>query len=207
MPCLRSLGSCSLQTYQSRYGDFLSARADWNHGCSFDVWFTTRSMMTRRPRLSASCRNVTKSPSVPRSRVDAVEVGDVVPVVPVGRRVDRVQPQARDSEPGQVVQPARQPREVTNAVVVGVLERLDVEAVDDGVLEPLISHCAIRSRQGPHATGHRSVRRWSTARWGTSARPGVLGHDPVLQLRLGAATGVDEDLLRVSCISRLGADA
>ena len=40
-------------------------QADWNHGCSSEVWLTTRSMMTRMPRLSAACKNSAKSPSVP----------------------------------------------------------------------------------------------------------------------------------------------
>ena len=65
MPWCRSGGSCSDQTYQSRYGESGDEHADRNHGCSSEVWFTTKSMMTRMPRLSAACKNSAKSPSVP----------------------------------------------------------------------------------------------------------------------------------------------
>ena len=53
------------QTYQSRYFEFGSLRASLNHGCSFEVWLTTRSMSTRMPRCLAPWANSTKSPSVP----------------------------------------------------------------------------------------------------------------------------------------------
>ena len=69
-------------------------------------------------------------------RVDPVEVGDVVPVVPLAGRVEGHQPQAGDAEVGQVVDPLREPGEVTDPVGVPVHVRLDVQAVDDGVLPP-----------------------------------------------------------------------
>src|SRR5689334_18949029 len=69
-----------------------------------------------------------------------VVVGDVVAAVAARGGMDRVQPQAVDAEPGQVVQPAGQPGEVTGAVAVGVLERLRVQAVDDRLLVPALSH-------------------------------------------------------------------
>ena len=68
--------------------------------------------------------------------VDAVVVGDVVAVVAVGRGIERLQPDAGDAEPREVVEPAHQPFEIADAVAVGVLVLLDVEAVDDGVLVP-----------------------------------------------------------------------
>lgn len=68
--------------------------------------------------------------------VDVVEVGDVVAVVEVGRRLERHEPDARDAELGEVVEPLREPVEVAAAVVVPVHEGLDVEAVDDGGLPP-----------------------------------------------------------------------
>ena len=58
--------------------------------------------------------------------MDVVIVGDVVAAVAARGGMDRVQPQAVDPEPGQVVQPAGQPGEVTGTVAVGVLERLHV---------------------------------------------------------------------------------
>ena len=98
----------SLQTYQSRYGDSGSLRADWNHGCWSDVWLTTRSSRIRMPRCARlASASSAKSPRVPEPRVDAVVVGDVVAVVPAGRGMDRVEPQAGHAEARQVVQPAR----------------------------------------------------------------------------------------------------
>ena len=66
MPWWRSSGSWSDQTYQSRYGESGEDRADWNHGCSSEVWLTTRSMITRMPRFCAWCSSSAKSPSVPK---------------------------------------------------------------------------------------------------------------------------------------------
>jgi hypothetical protein len=68
--------------------------------------------------------------------VDAVEVGDVVAVVPVGRRIERLKPEAGDAEPGEVVEPARQPREVADAVAIRVEVLLDVEAVENRIFVP-----------------------------------------------------------------------
>lgn len=66
MPCLRSGGAWSDQTYQSRYGESGDDRAAWNHGCWSEVWFTTRSMITRMPRFWAWCSSSAKSPRVPK---------------------------------------------------------------------------------------------------------------------------------------------
>jgi hypothetical protein len=68
--------------------------------------------------------------------VDAVVVGDVVAVIAVRRRLERSEPERVDAEALEVVEPAAQPLEVAAAVAGGVHERLDVQAVDDGVLEP-----------------------------------------------------------------------
>ena len=73
-------------------------------------------------------------------RVDGVVVGHVVAVVAIRRRVDRVEPQTGHAEPAQVVEPADQAAEVADAVVVGVREQLDVDAVDDGLVVPLLAH-------------------------------------------------------------------
>src|ERR1700729_2961537 len=54
--------------------------------------------------------------------------------------MDGIQPQAVDAEPGQVVKSASEPGEITDAVAVGVLERLDVQAVDDCLLVPPLGH-------------------------------------------------------------------
>lgn len=78
-------------------------------------------------------------------RVDGVEVGDVVAIVPIEAQVDGVEPQAGHAEPGQVVEAVDEPRQVADPVTVGVLIRVDVEAVDDRLVEPALGH----SRQYP----------------------------------------------------------
>ncbi len=58
----------------------------------------------------------------PEVGVHGEEVTDVVPAVAHGRGVERQQPQAVDAEPLQIVELGPQPREVADAVVVGVEE-------------------------------------------------------------------------------------
>ena len=65
MPSSAFAGFFFDQTYQSRYFEFGSRRAAWNHGCWSEVWLTTRSISTRMPRCFAPWVNSTKSPSVP----------------------------------------------------------------------------------------------------------------------------------------------
>jgi hypothetical protein len=72
--------------------------------------------------------------------LDAVVVGDVVAVVAVGGRVDRVEPDGGGAEALEVVEPRDQSRQVADAVAVGVLERPDVEAVDRALLIPTVGH-------------------------------------------------------------------
>ena len=57
--------SVSDQTYQSPYGPSRSAREAWNHGWSLEVWFITRSAITRIPRWCAASINWRKSSTVP----------------------------------------------------------------------------------------------------------------------------------------------
>src|ERR1700722_9073229 len=71
-----------------------------------------------------------------------VIVADFVVAVPARRGMDGIQPEAVDAEPGQVVQSAREPGKITDTVAVGVLERLDVQAVDDCLLIPALGHVA-----------------------------------------------------------------
>jgi hypothetical protein len=47
-----------------------------------------------------------------------VVVGDVVAVVAIRRRLEGHQPQAGDAEPGEVVDLAREPLEVADAIAV-----------------------------------------------------------------------------------------
>jgi hypothetical protein len=45
----------------------------WNQGCWSDVWFMTKSMITRMPSLWASSTNSEKSPIVPNSGSTSVK--------------------------------------------------------------------------------------------------------------------------------------
>ena len=80
--------------------------------------------------------------------VDPVEVGDVVAVVALDRRVERHQPEARDAEAGEVVDALGQADQVAAAVAVRVQEHLDVEAVDDRVLPPQVAGGLAPHRRG-----------------------------------------------------------
>ena len=57
--------SSSPHTYQSPYGPSGSVRLAWNHGLSADVWFMTRSAITRSPRWCAWSMKYLKSSIVP----------------------------------------------------------------------------------------------------------------------------------------------
>ena len=69
---------------------------------------------------------------------DVVVVADVVAVIAQRAGLERGQPERVDAEALEVVEPAGEPLEVAAAVTVAVHERLDGEAVDDGVLVPEI---------------------------------------------------------------------
>ena len=70
-------------------------------------------------------------------RVDVGVIGDIVPVVAQGRRVEGKEPDGIDPQVLHVVQLFCQAGEVADAVVVGVEKGLDMELVDDGVLVPV----------------------------------------------------------------------
>ena len=112
----------------------------WNHGCWSEVWLSTSSVMTRRPRACASRRNVAEVVERAVGRVDVGVVGDVVAVVAQRRRIERQQPEGGDAQVLQVVELLRQPAEVADAVAVAVEERADVQLVDDRVLVPQAGH-------------------------------------------------------------------
>ena len=69
--------------------------------------------------------------------VHGAVVGDVVAVVAQWRGVEGQQPDLRDAEVGEVVEPRRQPVEVADPVAVGVGEGAHVELVDDRVAVPV----------------------------------------------------------------------
>jgi hypothetical protein len=69
--------------------------------------------------------------------VDLLVFGDVVAVVPEGRGVEREEPDGRRAQFLHMVEPLHQALEVAHAVAVGILERLHVQLVYDGVLVPV----------------------------------------------------------------------
>ena len=69
-------------------------------------------------------------------RIDVAVIRDVIPVIAQRRRVERQQPQCRDTEFLKIVELSGQPREVADAVIVGIEEGLHVELIDDGILVP-----------------------------------------------------------------------
>ena len=86
--------------------------------------------------------------------IDAVVVQRVVAVVVVGRGLERLQPQGGHAQAGQVVQPAQQALEVATAVAVGVHERADVQAIEDGVLVPeVVDHRSLAAQPAPAEPG------------------------------------------------------
>jgi hypothetical protein len=102
--------------------------------------------------------------------VDAVEVGDVVAVVPSRRRLERGEPNRSHAEAFEVIETPGQPFEIADAVAVRVEVGLDVEAVDDRALVPEVAD---------HASTSRSVRYIACdQRSGTAGSPHRSTHGP-----------------------------
>ena len=78
--------------------------------------------------------------------MDLGVVGDVVAVVAQRRGIKRQQPQRRDAQVLQIVELLRQAAKVADAVVVAVVERADVQLIDDRVLVPLRIDVEMRFR-------------------------------------------------------------
>jgi hypothetical protein len=70
------------------------------------------------------------------ARIDAIIVRDIVAVVLAGRRLERHQPDRRDAEALQIVQPAQQSLEVADAVAIGVHIGADGQTIKDAVFVP-----------------------------------------------------------------------
>ena len=70
------------------------------------------------------------------ARVDGIIIGYIVSLVALRRYLKRHQPDRRDSQPVQVIEPAHQPGEIADAVAVGIHEAADRQAIDDRVLVP-----------------------------------------------------------------------
>jgi len=88
------------------------------------------------PALVGFLDELDKVPERSQPRVDPVVIRDVVAVVAVGRRIKGEQPEGRDAQPVEVIEPLYQPLEVANSIAVRVVERFHVESVYDRVLVP-----------------------------------------------------------------------
>ena len=98
-------------------------------------------------------------------RMHVAIVGDVVTVVAQRRGKERQKPQAGDPEILQVVELLQKSREVADAVVVAVVEGLDVQLVDDRVLVPegIAGTAASLGHAGPVFSDDGAVRESTTA--------------------------------------------
>ena len=83
------------------------SRDSTNHGCSSEVWLTTRSITSLMPRSCSAGDQRVEIVQRAEQRVDVLVVADVVAVVVHRRAVDRRQPDHVDAELGQVVQARR----------------------------------------------------------------------------------------------------
>src|SRR5205823_3379568 len=72
-------------------------------------------------------------------RLDIAVVGDVVAEVGVGRYRDRAQPDGIDAQPLEVIEPPDDTRQIADAITVRVLERTQVDLVDDAIAPPLVA--------------------------------------------------------------------
>jgi hypothetical protein len=70
--------------------------------------------------------------------VNAVIVRDVISIVTIRRFVEWLKPHTGDPETLKVIEPSHQPFEIADAVTVGILILLDVQAVDHRTLVPKI---------------------------------------------------------------------
>jgi hypothetical protein len=86
-------------------------------------------------------------------RRDAVEVGDVIAEVAVGRWMDGRQPDGIDAQPGNVVELRADALQVADTVRIAVAERARIDLVDDGALPP--GRCLLAA----HARSIRSMTR------------------------------------------------
>ncbi len=101
-----------------------------------EVWFMTRSAMTRMRRAWAASIRSCDVVDGPVVGVDLGEVRDVIAAVAQRRLVEGQQPDAVDPQPLQVVELLGEPADVPGAVAVGIEEAADVDLVEDRALEP-----------------------------------------------------------------------
>ena len=96
----------------------------------------TSSVITRSPRSCAAARNAWKSCERAVVRIDVVIIGDVVAVIAQRRGIKGQKPDGGDAQFLEIIELLDQAAEIADAVAVAVVERLDVQLVDDRVLVP-----------------------------------------------------------------------
>src|SRR5205823_733451 len=72
----------------------------------------------------------------PEAPIDVVVIGYVITSIAIGRRLEWHQPDCRDAQAMQIIEPACKALEIADAVSVRIHERLDGEAINDRVLVP-----------------------------------------------------------------------
>ena len=88
------------------------------------------------------------------ARVDAVIVGNIVAVVLAGRGLERHQPDRGDAKAMQIIQPAQQSLEITNAIAIGIHIGADRQAIEYAVLVPeVVDHAGSPVRPPPASSG------------------------------------------------------
>ena len=97
----------------------------------------------------------------PQARIDVRVVGDVVAEVGIRRGVDGGEPDGADPQPGQVVHPFPDPRQVADAVAGCVEEASRIDLVDHVALPP---RRAVRD-PGSSLAAHRFSHRLAPELW------------------------------------------
>src|SRR5215813_2683220 len=101
-----------------------------------------------------------KIPHGAEYRVDVAVIGDVVAIVAAGARVEGQQPKRGNAEVVQVIETFGEADEVADAVAVRILERLNMQLIDDDVLEPefvieLLRRFSVEGRDDVHVGSSR----------------------------------------------------
>lgn len=92
------------------------------------------------PALASGMSELDEVSERPISRVDPVVVGNVVTVIEARRALEGHQPNGRHSEPMQVIEPAHQAAEITDAIGIRIHVGRDGKAIDDRILVPKIAY-------------------------------------------------------------------
>jgi hypothetical protein len=80
-----------------------------------------------------------KVPEIPQRaivRIDAVVIGNIIPVISQGGRIERLKPDDRDPQIFEIIKLLYEPPEIACPVVVTVKKTPYVELVNDGILVP-----------------------------------------------------------------------